>query len=106
MTSLTFDSARSENGGTEDPHLSIFVAEDEPAEPFALLFRASLPVEDAHVLAPADDAERVDFRGEASRQLAVRELVARHDLIHRKRERTGEVLRKLSVGAFVRVSDE
>mgnify|MGYP006140829575 CR=1 FL=1 len=32
------------------------------------------------MLAPADDAQRVDFLGQTSRQLAIRELVARDHL--------------------------
>jgi len=37
------------------------------------------------MLAAADDAEGADVFGQASRQLAVRALVARHDFIHGKR---------------------
>ena len=82
------------------------MAEYEPAKPFALLLRAPLPVKYRDMFAPADDAERVDVVRQASRQFTVRELVARHDLIHGKRQGTGEVPDELSVLAFVRIPDE
>ena len=69
----------------EDPDLAVLIAEDEPAKPFARLLGATLPVDDGHVLAPANDAERVDVFGEVARQLAVGELVARDDLVHGQR---------------------
>src|SRR5687768_10408882 len=96
----------SEDGCTEDPDLSILIAEDQPAKPFALFLGASLPVKNRHMLAPADDAERVDFLRQTSRELAIRELVARNNLIHGKRQGTGEVLREVAVIAFVRILDE
>ena len=86
--------------------LSILIAEDQPAKPFARLLGAALPVKNRHMLAPADDAEGVDVLGQASRQLAVGELVAGHHLIHGKRQGTGEVPREFPVLAFVRILDE
>jgi hypothetical protein len=101
MTSLA-----SENGRTENPDLSILVAEDEPADPLAWLLGAPLPVKNGYMLAPADDAERIDFLGQIPRQLAIRELVARNDLVHRERQRTGKVAGEFSILAFVRRLDE
>src|SRR5690348_12814393 len=92
----------SEDGRTENPDLSLLVAEDEPAEPLARLLGALLAVENRHVLAPADDAERIDFLGQVPRQLAVRELVARGDLVHGQRERAGKIPDELAVLALVR----
>ena len=82
------------------------MTEDKPAKPFALLLGAPLPVKNRHVFAPADDAERIDVFGQASRKFTVCELVARHDLIHGKRQGTGEIPCELSVFAFVRMPDE
>ena len=67
---------RFEDGRTENPDLSIFVAEDEPAEPFARLLGAALAVENRHMLAPADNAEIVEVFGQVPGQFAVGELVA------------------------------
>ena len=58
------------------------------------------------MLAPADDAERVDFLGQVPGQLAVRELVARNDLVDGKRQGTGEVPGEFPVLAFVLVLDQ
>src|SRR5687767_9787022 len=96
----------SEDGRTENPDLSILIAEDKPAEPLALLLGAPLPVQNRHVPAPADDAKRVELLGQISCQLAVRELVACNDLIHGKRHGAGEVPREFSVLAFVRGLDQ
>jgi hypothetical protein len=96
----------SEDGGTEDPDLSILVAEDQPAEPLARLLGAALAVKHGHMLAPADDAERVDFFGQIPRQLAIRELVAGNNLIDGQRKGTGKVPGEISVLAFVRRFDE
>src|SRR5690606_17799750 len=96
----------SEDGGTEDPQLPVLVAEHESAKPFAGLRGAALPEQDGHVLAAADDAQRVEPVGEMPGQLAVGELVAGGDLVHGARQRTGEVPGELAVLAFVRVPDE
>src|SRR4051812_31198944 len=96
----------SEYGRTENPDLSILVAEDQPAEPLAWLLGAALPVQNRHVLAPADDAERIDFFRQIARQLAVRELVACNDLIHGQRHGAGKVPREFSVLALVRRLDQ
>src|SRR5688572_17533385 len=96
----------SEDGRTEDPDLSILVAEDQPAEPLTWLLGAALPVKNRHMLAPADDAKHVDFFGQIPRQLAVRELVAGDHLIHGERHGAGEVAREFPVLAFVGRFDE
>src|SRR5690606_4973086 len=111
MTWFTSDSDEmvtrgSEDGGTEDPELSVLVAEHESAEPFAGFRGATLAEQDGHVLAAADDAQRVELVGEIPGQLAVCELVAGGDLVHGARQRTGEVPRELAVLALVRVPDE
>src|SRR5574340_661062 len=95
-----------EDGRREDPDLAILVAENEPAEPFARLLRASLPVKHRHVLTAADDAEIVGIIGEVPRELAVGELVIHHYLIHRKRQRPRKALDELSVFAFVGALEE
>src|SRR5690606_10833328 len=96
----------SEDGGTEDPEIPVLVAEHESAEPFAGLRGAALPEQDRHVLAAADDAQRVELVGEIPSELAVGELVSGGDLVHGTRQRTGEVPGELAVLAFVRVPDE
>src|SRR5579862_9117055 len=96
----------SEDGGAENPDLSIFIAEDKSAQPFALLFSAPLPVQDRHMFAAADDTERVDIFGKISRQFTICELVARYDLIHGARHRIGKILYEFSVFSFVRMFDE
>ena len=99
-------SSCSEDRCAKNPDLAIFIAEDQSAQPFALLFSASLPVENRHMLAPADDAKRINFVRQASRQLTICELVARHDIIHGKRQGTGKVLDEFFVFTFVRIGDE
>src|SRR6185436_14807216 len=96
----------SEDGRTEDPDFSILVAEDEPAEPLTWFLRAPLPVNHRHMLAPADDSERLEFLGQIPRQLAIRELVAGDHLVHGKRHGTGKVPGEFSVLAFVRRFDQ
>ena len=53
---------RSEDGRTENPDFSIFIAEDKPAQPFARFFSAPLPVKNRYVLATTDNAEMVSRR--------------------------------------------
>src|SRR6186997_2326368 len=107
MVSLMLDrSERLEDGCTKNPDLFIFITKDQPAQPFALLLRAPLAVKNRHMLAAADDAERIDFIRQTSRQFTICELVARHDIIHGKRQGAGKVLYELFVFAFVRIFDE
>src|SRR5512144_3220871 len=98
--------ARSEEGRRKNPNLAIFVAEDEPAEPFARLLGAPLPVKNRHVFAAADDAEIVGLFGQVPGEFAVCELVIHHDLIHGERQGLGEPLDELSVLAFVGALEE
>src|SRR5690606_22357282 len=96
----------SKDGCTEDPDLSILIPDDQPAQPFARFLGAALPVENGHMFATADDAQRVDLFGKASRQFAVGKLVARNDLVYGSRQGTGKVLRELSVLALIGSFDE
>src|SRR5665213_3268229 len=105
--SLMPDPNRSEDGRTENlDFFSVLIAEDEPAEPFTVLFDAALAVENRHMLASADNAEIVDVFRQISGELAVGELVTDRNLIHGKRHGTGEILDELSVLAFIRILDE
>src|SRR5258705_12560999 len=106
MVSLMCNPKCSEDGRAENPDFSILVAEDKPAEPFAGLFGAALPVENRHMLTSANDAEIFEFFGQIFGKLAVGELVADRNLIHGKRHGTGEILDELSVLAFARMLDE
>src|SRR5271154_5214704 len=106
MVSLMSNPDRSEDGRTENPDFSILIAEDKPAKPFTVLFGAALPVENRHMLASADDTEKVHVFRQISGKLAVGELVSDRDLIHGKRHGTGETLDELPVLAFVRIRDE
>src|SRR6476659_2207235 len=106
MVSLMCNPKCSEDGRAENPDLSVLVAEDKPAEPFAGFFGAALPVENRHMLTSANDAEIFELFGQVSGKLAVGELVAGRNLIHGKRHGTGEVLDELSVLAFIRMLDE
>src|SRR3954469_10632970 len=92
-----------ENRSAKNPDLPIFIAEDQSAQPFAGLFPAPLPVKNRHMLAPADDAERVDLVRQIPRQLTVCELVAGDHLIHGARHGIGKVSDEFSVLAVVRV---
>ena len=77
MVSTHVNPKRSEDGRAENPDLSILVAEDKPGRAIRRPFDAALPVENRHMLAPANDAEIFEFFGQISGKLAVGELVAR-----------------------------
>src|SRR6516164_6092413 len=79
FTHAESEPTRSEDGRRENPDLAVFVAKDQPADPFALLLGTTLPVKDRHMLAPANDAEIVGIFGQVSGELAVRELVVDDD---------------------------
>src|SRR6185312_10254281 len=106
MVSLMSNPNRSEDGRTKNFDLFILITEDEAANPLTALFGASLPVENRHMLASADNAEIVEVFGQVSGKLAVSELVTDRYLIHGKRHGIRKILCEFSVLAFIRILDE